>query len=92
MIRTQAPEWGIGAAIGVGVFVAVFAGILGGVVLIGLWAMKNEELIRGNETGEPGAVDGWATLDDDEEVAVPTRRPRVPPGRGRTETAPSPGR
>ena len=40
-----------------GVFVAVFAGILGGVVLIGLWAMKNEELIRGNETGHAAAVD-----------------------------------
>jgi hypothetical protein len=49
--RTQASEWGVGAAIGMGAFVAVFAGILGGVVLIGLWAMKNEELIRGNETG-----------------------------------------
>ena len=42
---------GLGAAIGIGLFVAVFAGILGGVVLIGIWAMKNEELIRGNETG-----------------------------------------
>ncbi len=55
--RTQAPEWGTGAAIGAALFVAVFAGILGGVVLIGLWAMKNEELIRGNETGHAAAVD-----------------------------------
>ena len=37
-------------------FVAVFAGILGGVVLIGLWAMKNEELIS-NETGHAAPVD-----------------------------------
>ncbi len=42
--RTQAPDWGTGAAIGAALFVAVFVGILGGVVLIGLWAMKNEEL------------------------------------------------
>jgi hypothetical protein len=49
--RTQAPEWGTAAAIGGAAFVAVFVGVLGGVVLIGLWAMKNEELIRGNETG-----------------------------------------
>jgi hypothetical protein len=55
--RTQAPDWGTGAAIGAALFVAVFAGILGGVVLIGLWAMKNEELIRGNETGHAAAVD-----------------------------------
>jgi hypothetical protein len=55
--RTQAPEWGTGAAIGAALFVAVFAGILGGVVLIGLWAIKNEELIRGNETGHAAAVD-----------------------------------
>jgi predicted cobalt transporter CbtA len=55
--RTQAPDWGTGAAIGAALFVAVFAGILGGVVLIGLWAMKNEELIRGNETGHAAPVD-----------------------------------
>jgi predicted lipid-binding transport protein (Tim44 family) len=55
--RTQAPDWGTGAAIGAALFVAVFVGILGGVVLIGLWAMKNEELIRGNETGHAAPVD-----------------------------------
>jgi hypothetical protein len=55
--RTQAPDWGTGAAIGAALFVAVFAGILGGVVLIALWAMKNEELIRGNETGHAAPVD-----------------------------------
>ena len=60
--RSQASEWGVGAALGVGLFVAVFAGILGGVVLIGIWATKNEEMIRGDETGhpvvgEPGARD-----------------------------------
>jgi hypothetical protein len=58
LARTQAPEWGTGAAIGAAVFVAFFAGVLGGVVLIGLWAMKNEELIRGNETGDIHAP-GW---------------------------------
>ncbi len=67
MIRTQAKDWGVGAAIGGAAFVAFFAGVLGGVVLIGLWAMKNEELIRGNEAGEPGAG-GWVgdPSDDDE--------------------------
>ena len=67
MIRTQAKDWGVGAAIGAAAFVAFFAGVLGGVVLIGLWAMKNEELIRGNEAGEPGAG-GWVgdPSDDDE--------------------------
>ena len=59
--RTQAPDWGTGAAIGAALFVAVFVGILGGVVLIGLWAMKNEELIRGNETGH--AHDGEVAHD-----------------------------
>jgi hypothetical protein len=51
--------------------VAFFAGVLGGVVLIGLWAMKNEELIRGNEAGEPGAG-GWVgdASDDDEPVTA----------------------
>jgi hypothetical protein len=58
LARTQAPDWGTGAAIGAAVFVAFFAGVLGGVVLIGLWAMKNEELIRGNETGDINAP-GW---------------------------------
>ena len=53
--RVTASEWGVGAAIGIGLFVAVFAGILGGVVLIGIWSMKNEELIRGNETGHAPA-------------------------------------
>ena len=67
MIRSQAPEWGTAAALGAAAFVAFFAGVLGGVVLIGLWAMKNEELIRGNEAGEPGAG-GWVvdTSHDDE--------------------------
>jgi len=51
LTRSQASDWGVGAAIGAGLFVGLFAGILGGVVLIGLWAMKNEELIRGNEGG-----------------------------------------
>ena len=72
MIRTQAKDWGVGAAIGGAAFVAFFAGVLGGVVLIGLWAMKNEELIRGNEAGEPGAG-GWVgdSSDDDELVTAP---------------------
>ncbi len=72
MIRTQAKDWGVGAAIGAAAFVAVFAGVLGGVVLIGLWAMKNEELIRGNEAGEPGAS-GWVgeSNPDDEPVTAP---------------------
>jgi hypothetical protein len=55
LTRSQASDWGVGAAIGAGLFVGLFAGILGGVVLIGLWAMKNEELIRGNETGHAHA-------------------------------------
>jgi hypothetical protein len=59
LTRSQASEWGVGAAIGAGLFVGLFAGILGGVVLIGLWAMKNEELIRGNESGHAhGSADG----------------------------------
>ena len=93
--RTQAPDWGIGAAIGGAAFVAFFAGVLGGVVLIGLWAMKNEELIRGNEAGEPGAG-GWVgdSSDDDELVTAPPRpRPRpVEPSRrtGLRRGAPAP--
>lgn len=73
MIRTQAKDWGVGAAIGAAAFVAFFAGVLGGVVLIGLWAMKNEELIRGNEAGEPGAG-GWVgdPSDDGDAEAAPT--------------------
>jgi hypothetical protein len=73
MIRTQAKDWGLGAAIGAAAFVAFFAGVLGGVVLIGLWAMKNEELIRGNEAGEPGAG-GWVgdPSHDDDADAAPT--------------------
>jgi hypothetical protein len=72
MIRTQAKGWGVGAAIGGAAFVAFFAGVLGGVVLIGLWAMKNEELIRGNEAGQPGAG-GWVgdPSHDDEPVTAP---------------------
>lgn len=71
MIRTQAKDWGVAAALGAAAFVAFFAGVLGGVVLIGLWAMKNEELIRGNEAGEPGAG-GWVGESvDDEPVAAP---------------------
>jgi len=69
MIRTQAKDWGVGAAIGGAAFVAFFAGVLGGVVLIGLWAMKNEELIRGNEAGEPGAG-GWVGDPSEDDVAV----------------------
>ena len=69
MIRTQAKDWGVGAAIGGAAFVAFFAGVLGGVVLIGLWAMKNEELIRGNEAGEPGAG-GWVGDPSHEEEPV----------------------
>ncbi len=49
--RTQARGWGVGAAIGVGIFVALWAGVLGAVVEVGRWAMRNEEMIRGNETG-----------------------------------------
>ena len=77
MIRTQAKDWGVGAAIGGAAFVAFFAGVLGGVVLIGLWAMKNEELIRGNEAGEPGAG-GWVgdpSDDDEPEAAAETAEP-----------------
>jgi len=71
MIRTQAKDWGVAAALGAAAFVAFFAGVLGGVVLIGLWAMKNEELIRGNEAGEPGAG-GWVgDSSDDELVTAP---------------------
>ena len=83
MIRTQAKDWGVGAAIGAAAFVAFFAGVLGGVVLIGLWAMKNEELIRGNEAGEPGAG-GWVgdPSHDDESVpaaeAAPTAADAAP--------------
>jgi hypothetical protein len=66
LARTQAPDWGFGAAIGAGAFVAFFAGVLGGVVLIGLWAMKNEELIRGNETGDADSP-GWVVdMSDDD--------------------------
>ena len=76
MIRTQAKDWGVGAAIGAAAFVAFFAGVLGGVVLIGLWAMKNEELIRGNEAGEPGAG-GWVgdPSHDDEPVPAAEAEP-----------------
>ena len=81
MIRTQAKDWGLGAAIGAAAFVAFFAGVLGGVVLIGLWAMKNEELIRGNEAGEPGAG-GWVgdPSHEDEPVTAPaeTEAERAP--------------
>ena len=69
MIRTQAKDWGVAAALGAAAFVAFFAGVLGGVVLIGLWAMKNEELIRGNEAGEPGAG-GWVGDPSEDDVAV----------------------
>jgi hypothetical protein len=51
VLRVQATDWGVGAAVGGAFVVAAFAGILGGVVLIGLWAMHNEEAIRGNESG-----------------------------------------
>jgi predicted cobalt transporter CbtA len=70
LARTQAPEWGTGAAIGAAVFVAFFAGVLGGVVLIGLWAMKNEELIRGNETGDSHAP-GWVVDTSHEDEPTP---------------------
>jgi hypothetical protein len=49
--RAEAKGWGVGAAIGVGVFVAFWVGVLGAVVMIGRWAMRNEEAIRGNESG-----------------------------------------
>jgi hypothetical protein len=51
LTRAVASGWGMGAAIGVGVFVAVWAGVLGAVVMVGRWAMRNEEMIRGNESG-----------------------------------------
>jgi hypothetical protein len=51
VLRVQATDWGAGAAVGAAFVVAAFAGILGGVVLVGLWAMHNEEAIRGNESG-----------------------------------------
>jgi hypothetical protein len=79
--RTQAPDWGTGAAIGAALFVAVFAGILGGVVLIGLWAMKNEELIRGNETGHAAPVDvaqGAEPADPEPVVADPADAAAAP--------------
>ena len=76
MIRTQAKDWGVAAALGAAAFVAFFAGVLGGVVLIGLWAMKNEELIRGNEAGEPGAG-GW--VGESVTTTSPWRPPRPRP-------------
>ena len=57
VIRTQAPEWGVGAAIGVGVFAGFWGGVLGAVGMIGRWASRNEELIRGNETGHDHSSD-----------------------------------
>jgi hypothetical protein len=90
LARTQAPEWGIGAAIGAGAFVAFFVGVLGGVVLIGLWAMKNEELIRGNETGHdtgPGWVD--AGHDGDDEEGHGTEDGHETPAAATTDTAPA---
>jgi hypothetical protein len=90
MIRTQAKDWGVGAAIGGAAFVAFFAGVLGGVVLIGLWAMKNEELIRGNEAGEPGAG-GWVGESvHDEPVAAPAETAETATESAATETAPEP--
>ena len=105
LARSQAPEWGMGAAIGAAVFVAFFAGVLGGVVLIGLWAMKNEELIRGNETGDVHAP-GWVvdTSHEDAPRAHAAETPAAEPepatdaeaGRpaateGETEAAAEPG-
>jgi hypothetical protein len=86
LARTQAPEWGTGAAIGAAVFVAFFAGVLGGVVLIGLWAMKNEELIRGNETGDVHAP-GWV-VDTSHEVE-PTPHAAEAPAAGIEAEAPA---
>ena len=87
MIRTQAKDWGVAAALGAAAFVAFFAGVLGGVVLIGLWAMKNEELIRGNEAGEPGAG-GWVGESvDDEPAAAPAETAETPAETAATETA-----
>jgi hypothetical protein len=75
LARTQAPDWGFGAALGAAAFVAFFAGVLGGVVLIGLWAMKNEELIRGNEIGDTNAP-GWVVdTSHEEEPAAPVAAP-----------------
>jgi len=51
LTRAVASGWGMGAAIGVGIFVAVWAGVLGAVVMVGRWAMRNEDMIRGNESG-----------------------------------------
>ena len=79
MIRTQAKDWGVAAAIGAAAFVAFFAGVLGGVVLIGLWAMKNEELIRGNEAGEPGAG-GWVGDSERRRAVTAPPRPRAEAG------------
>ena len=70
MIRSQAPEWGTAAALGAAAFVAFFAGVLGGVVLIGLWAMKNEELIRGNPPHNPLRVPEQGTLPDRDDLGT----------------------
>jgi hypothetical protein len=56
VVRTQAPEWGVGAALGVAAFAGFWGGVLGAVVMIGRWAIRNEELIRGNETGHDHAA------------------------------------
>jgi hypothetical protein len=91
MIRTQAKDWGVGAALGAAAFVAFFAGVLGGVVLIGLWAMKNEELIRGNEMGEPGAG-GWVVdpSHEDEPAAAPAETPATEPAPTEAAAEPAP--
>jgi hypothetical protein len=51
VLRIQATDWGVAAAVAGAFVVGGFAGILGGVVLVGIWAMHNEEAIRGNESG-----------------------------------------
>ena len=98
MIRTQAKDWGVAPPSAAAAFVAFFAGVLGGVVLIGLWAMKNEELIRGNEAGEPGAG-GWVGDSvDDEPVTAPAEtaetdgRDRTRPRRREPRPRPTPQR
>jgi hypothetical protein len=70
--RAVASGWGMGAAIGVGVFVAVWAGVLGAVVMVGRWAMRNEEMIRGNESGHGHHEEPVLATSADEREAAAT--------------------